>query len=620
MPYETRLLERLGFEVFTPKIIPTDASFRSGAVDYACDARLTIPRDVLAQLNAFDFYSGAWPSDITFQVNRYFGSAFVMPLRECFREVLTRFEGQVLLRAFGLDNTMTYDKALRVIVGEQAFSWIQGAGERFWFAQGYEQLAECEPPLLARRAVYLPLGLPDEFWRSQGRWAGTHRHILFVCPNLVTNPYYSAIYKDFKKSFGQYPHVIVGAQDAPVDDPHVRGFVTADELDELYRTSAVLFYHSRERRHLHYSPIEAAIVGTPIVFYADSLLARLVGHRRQGAVDDVKQARALLEQLRAGEAATVQRLRDDQQTIGAHFSDEYCSQVWRAAFGAGGPLGAALRQPPPWAMLRREAARTLHYKRRLGAVATLEPAEPARADLTPPESEPQPGADRTEPPRPEPPYESLAWFDSIDLGDGRVTPGAAPRAVFLLRAQALLEAAEPSDALLDVGEGEGLYAFEAERRGLQDVSFLSVMNTDSFRYAKRALKSNVRQVSASLYQLETIHSAGFDCVVLRSVLNQVEAPLLLLQSAASVAKRVLVIEALLDLQDQARPLAVYYGAEQADGTPGVGWGFNRRFVEGALRRLGFESVRFEPTPDAPAHRGIFIAFKPRAPSSTEASR
>ena len=44
MPYEAQLLIRLGFEVFTPKIIPTNVGFRNGAIDFAYDSSLTILR------------------------------------------------------------------------------------------------------------------------------------------------------------------------------------------------------------------------------------------------------------------------------------------------------------------------------------------------------------------------------------------------------------------------------------------------------------------------------------------------------------------------------------------------------------------------------------------------
>lgn len=79
MPYEAKLLVELGYEVFTPKVIPTATGFRSGAVDFSYDKTLSIPKRVLARLNSFNFYETAWPSDIVKLLNRYFGAIYIIP-------------------------------------------------------------------------------------------------------------------------------------------------------------------------------------------------------------------------------------------------------------------------------------------------------------------------------------------------------------------------------------------------------------------------------------------------------------------------------------------------------------------------------------------------------------
>src|SRR6266478_6746744 len=108
MPYEAQLLLNLGSEVFVPKVIPKAASFRSGAVDFSYDASLTIPKRALMRLNQFNFYEEIWPGDIVAIANRYFGTVFTIPYSNQVPEVLGKFEGQIVFRAFGLDNSQTY--------------------------------------------------------------------------------------------------------------------------------------------------------------------------------------------------------------------------------------------------------------------------------------------------------------------------------------------------------------------------------------------------------------------------------------------------------------------------------------------------------------------------------
>jgi hypothetical protein len=358
MPYEVKLLLELGYEVFTPKVIPQAASFRSGAIDFSYDDSLSIPPRVLKRLNSFNFYEEAWPDDIVALMNRYFGTVYVIPYGKQVPEAVRKFEGQIMFRAFGLDNTQTYHNVLQLLYGERILNEIAALGKRFWFASGYDQLVEVEPLLFSEREVFLPLGVPESFWRTADTYVGTDRHILFVCPNAVTNPYYAAVYRKFKEDFGDLPHVIFGAQDVPVDDPHMLGFVTDEELARLYRESAVLYYHSTEQRHVHYSPIEAAINGMPVVYFADSLLGRMTPEIELGRCTSQEQARAAVERILAGDQDFIDAMRQQQRALAYKFSDEYCRAVWTTNLRERG-VEAALAPEPTATVYWREFKRTL---------------------------------------------------------------------------------------------------------------------------------------------------------------------------------------------------------------------------------------------------------------------
>jgi hypothetical protein len=364
MQYEVPLLRSLGFEVFVPKIIPKTDNYRSCAVDFSFDESLTIPKHALRVLNSCDFYQRKWPRDAVFYMNRYFGTAFIMPMEE-FREGVTNFEGNLLMRTFGLINTESYHKYLKALFGEQVFCWINAVRHRFWFAAGYEQLKECEPPLFTERSLYLPIGLSPAFWRNANSWTGTDRRVLFFCPSIVKNSYHAAVYKQFKREFGDFPHLIAGKQEVPVDDPHVLGFVSEQELVDLYKSCSVFLYPSRERRHVHYSTVEANIVGTPIIFYDDSLLARLCNRKVQGAVSSVAEARDLIKAILKGEGDLITSLKKDQQDIAYSFSDEYCKRTWQKSLAAIG-LGEALGKASVPHTFADETKRVLFYPWALG--------------------------------------------------------------------------------------------------------------------------------------------------------------------------------------------------------------------------------------------------------------
>jgi hypothetical protein len=357
MPYEAPLIRRLGFEIFIPKIIPK-TNFRSAAVDFSHDESLTVPAGVLKRLNQFNFYEEVWTPEIVTLVNRYFGTVFIIPHARQTLEAVRNFEGQIVFRAFGLDNEQSYRKVLENLHGPLVLRMIEGIKHRFWFGEGYDHLHECEPPMFEERSLFLPIGVPDSFFADSNKWNGKNKKILFVCPFVGSNPYYTEIYQRFKSSFGDLPHVIVGAQDVPVPDPHVVGFVSDEELRRLYLECAVLYYPSTEQRHVHYSPIEAAINGMPVVFFDNSLLSRMSRGATKGRVSTVAEARQIIERILADDANLIAEIREDQREIAYHFSDAYCSEMWKREMHRRG-FTYALERSTMASVFFQEAQRTI---------------------------------------------------------------------------------------------------------------------------------------------------------------------------------------------------------------------------------------------------------------------
>ena len=291
---------------------------------------LTIPNYVLARLNSFNFYEEVWPVDIVTYVNRYFGMVFTVPYSIQVREVVLKFEGQILFRAFGLDNTQTYEFVLEEMYGSHIFSRISDIKNRFWFAQGYKELAKIEPPLLAD---IVPFFFPLVFQIYSGKLKIPIQEqinaFFFLCPAIIDSHYYASVYKTFKEEFGDLPHVIIGVQsNHSINDSHVLGFVSDEKLVELYRECAVFYYHSKELRHLHYSPIEAAINGMPIVYYKDSLLGKMTPEVKLGRCASTEEARNTIERILSGDKEYIEALCMEQRSLADKFSHKYCKDIW----------------------------------------------------------------------------------------------------------------------------------------------------------------------------------------------------------------------------------------------------------------------------------------------------
>ena len=99
------------------------------------------------------------------------------------------------------------------------------------------------------------------------KWNGSVKKVLFICPRIRISPYYENIYKKFKEDFEDIPHSIGGVQPIPVKgDNSILGYLPQKEYDALYPSHSVMYYHSTNKRHVHYHPFEAVKCGLPLVF------------------------------------------------------------------------------------------------------------------------------------------------------------------------------------------------------------------------------------------------------------------------------------------------------------------------------------------------------------------
>lgn len=130
--------------------------------------------------------------------------------------------------------------------------------------------------------------------------------------------------------------------------------------------------------------------------------------------------------------------------------------------------------------------------------------------------------------------EALRWVHRIDLGGGVVTPGAWKRSRLVERALERVDLR--GKTVLDVGCWDGLWAFEAERRGaarvvaVDDTSQRSLKDEPTFRLAYEALGSRVEYFpDVDVHQIaQRLAGDAFDVVLFFGVYYHLRHPLLAL--------------------------------------------------------------------------------------------
>ncbi|MBV9813222.1 MAG: hypothetical protein JO326_10755, partial [Acetobacteraceae bacterium] len=209
---------------------------------------------------------------------------------------------------------------------------LAAVGDRFVFAQGYSNIADVEAPLLRGRAHTITLPLPAAVFRHQNTWSGEGREAIFVCPSINVGPYYREIYDGIKSNFGDLPHRIFGRQEGVVDDPAVLPYLADRDLFALYARAPVFVYPHNEPRHVHYSPLEAMVVGTPTLYLKGSLIDALVdGADLPGACQDIREMRRKAELLMARDPGIARAIQATQSRVLETFAPDLARRQWQQA-------------------------------------------------------------------------------------------------------------------------------------------------------------------------------------------------------------------------------------------------------------------------------------------------
>ncbi|MEY2431290.1 MAG: tRNA (mo5U34)-methyltransferase [Acidimicrobiaceae bacterium] len=235
-----------------------------------------------------------------------------------------------------------------------------------------------------------------------------------------------------------------------------------------------------------------------------------------------------------------------------------------------------------------------------------------------------------------------AWFHSIDLGDGIVTPGRKSAGQLSKELEALRLPDLTGKSVLDIGAWDGYFSFAAEQRGASRVVALDhyvwsidfearfrveaecrargvaprpweespeVWRPDSlpgragFDLAHRALDSKVEPVVADLMTVDLDELGTFDIVLFLGVLYHLRDPLEALTRVAALTRELAVIEtALIATPGYDRfPLCQFFPSDELAKDPTNWWAPNMKALAGMCTAVGFRRVEAN---GAAAHRRL----------------
>jgi tRNA (mo5U34)-methyltransferase len=133
------------------------------------------------------------------------------------------------------------------------------------------------------------------------------------------------------------------------------------------------------------------------------------------------------------------------------------------------------------------------------------------------------------------------WMHTIDLGQGVVTPGRWPLNQNVLKAYDSIDF--KGKKVLDLGACNGLWSFEAEKRGAAEVYSVDYLThvgywcTPAYKFAHEALESKAKYFpDMNVYDVEQLGVTDFDVVIFSGIYYHLKHPLLALTILRRVMK------------------------------------------------------------------------------------
>jgi tRNA (mo5U34)-methyltransferase len=195
---------------------------------------------------------------------------------------------------------------------------------------------------------------------------------------------------------------------------------------------------------------------------------------------------------------------------------------------------------------------------------------------------------------------NTGWWHSIDLGGGRITPGARKIEDLQSRyANFNLPEDLTGKRVLDIGCWDGFFSFAAERSGAQVVA-IDCWRPEKFFEAHRALNSRVEFHEMSVYEISREKLGVFDIVFFLGVLYHLQHPLLSLQRVCEVTRDVAIIASHVidNMLDTASPIMEFYPLDELGGQYDNWWAPNTECLVKMTETAGFahtDVIYREPT-------------------------
>jgi len=309
--FEIPILLNNGYGVLTAKKMDGLKTYEHSINNsHTYDKFLKLENSDIIKLNDISWYDNITiSSEIIKILNDNFKFIFVTLLLQplLLNQLLKEYNGYIIYRFFGRESISRYKPFFDSYKLTDKVKFIFSYPEVLTFEQSIDSFFNSQNSFVCR------LGLNDNFiTKYRNTYSPVTNNICFIVSYSQINGYYKNIYNSFLENFSDYEYLLMGKQN--INDKNAYD----NPVDEIfYKKIAeckLMYYHSKEERHLHYHPLEGIIIGIPIIFHKESLLSSYLS-QSVGKCEDMADAKCKINKILNNDAAFIDAIIQEQNKI-----------------------------------------------------------------------------------------------------------------------------------------------------------------------------------------------------------------------------------------------------------------------------------------------------------------
>jgi glycosyltransferase involved in cell wall biosynthesis len=322
---ELQALRELGYEVYRPTYL-SDIYDQSAVTEVDSNPG-TLPPEIFQILGETNFFYEPISPKVSKIINDYFDACVVTISPTWLMHLTNAFEGKIIFRTYGQPYLLSVEfETLRLT------SKLLNRKDFYYLPHSNKSL-ESEHEWIKAKAVEVPYWIEDDVFELENSWDDqkVNGKIGLLCPNIA-NPYYFNHYQYLRKYFKEKYFSIFGVQRKKEDDARVIGTLPRSELLTSMQKLSGFLYTYKEKNTCYLPPIEALIIGVPVLYPEGSLLSKYLGKNGPGEWKDEKSAKKLAKRLQLGDVDLINEIRKSQVKLKDLYRRSACISRFNEVF------------------------------------------------------------------------------------------------------------------------------------------------------------------------------------------------------------------------------------------------------------------------------------------------